>query len=510
MSHFFSINPFTEKKVSEVEFDDMELVNFKIHQLSVSLEYWKRLSLAQRGKKIKSLKSLLQKDKRKIAQMISQEMGKPIKESLAEVEKTLTLFDDYIDQAIVVLQNKKIQAQYHETYIGFKPLGIVLTFMPWNFPLWQFFRFAVPAWLSGNVILLKHSENTPFIAQWIQSTCRKNFSQAIVNSFYLPIKTLKQQKEFDKIFLDSRIRAVTFTGSSEVGRIIAQKAGYGLKKMVLELGGSDAYVVTQSADPLISAFKCVQAKLINNGQSCIAAKRFFVHKSLFNVWFSEFTRIVNEKRIGNPLDSSTDLGPICSIQAQRKIQKQISRLNQISKQIQNANGISYAIQNVRNKKIISKNSHLKFISHWKSSIKVPKSGYFQLPEFYIFQLSDFKKQKKQSAMHLELQKQFEDVFHHSEVFGPVGVIIVYDDHLDLDIEINKSQYGLGAVIFGSPQDISQMDWVSGLDVGMIVINDILKSDPRSSFGGVKNSGFGRELGEFGLYEFCNVQLLGLG
>lgn len=472
MDNFFkTYNPTTEESLNVYSYHTEDELNQKLQNLFDQQKDWKKKSLAQRIQVLKKIKQQIQNVSEQLSMVMSVEMGKPLAESKAEVQKCLTLFDYYELHAEQLLAPREVLAQYPKSQVRFQPMGIVLSFMPWNFPLWQVMRFAVPAWLAGNVILQKHSELTAGVSILIERLVLEATGLHLLENIFLPVSRIKD------LYADNRIQAVTFTGSTNVGALVAEQAGRNLKKCVLELGGSDAYILDPSADLKTAIEFCAKAKLVNNGQSCVAAKRFFVPEEMLESFVFSLSEKLKSKKMGNPLESGTDLGPLASQAFKNKIQSQWDSLSALTRHSLNTSS-----------ELMGLNNRL-----------TPDKGYFFSPKIAV--VSDLKPAQ---------EHQFIQSFQEEEFFGPVALVYSYKSQEEMLYRVNQSPYGLGAAWFGDPEKFAKENMADQIDVGMIAVNEMIKSDARLPFGGVKKSGFGRELGDFGIFEFCSVQTLGWG
>lgn len=468
---FTTINPANEEIIQSYRYHSDKEIEERLEGLFQAQKVWKKRSLQKRCEDLEKIKKILSSRAGEMALLISTEMGKPLTEARAEVQKSLTLFDYYKDKSVELLGVREVPAHYGKSEIHFLPLGVVLSFMPWNFPLWQVLRFAVPSWLAGNVVLQKHSEITAGVALLIEKIVTESVDVALLKNLFI------EPPRLEKIYQDPRLQAVTFTGSSAVGSMVAQKAGQNLKKSVLELGGSDAYIIDKTASLDKAVDYCVKAKLVNNGQSCVAAKRFFVPDSLVEPFTNLFAEKVLQKKMGSPLEVDTELGPLASQRFQFKLQSQWIE----------AQKLAHASLN-RSELFRKLNFQV-----------VPLKGFFFAPKMMV--VSDLSSQE---------EGHFVRAFQEEEFFGPVALVYAYKNEEEMFRRVNQSPYGLGAAWFGDPEKFRKQKIHESLEVGMIAVNEMIKSDARLPFGGVKKSGYGRELGAFGIYEFCNVQSLGWG
>jgi succinate-semialdehyde dehydrogenase/glutarate-semialdehyde dehydrogenase len=365
---------------------------------------------------------------------MSAEMGKPISQSLAEIDKCINLVDYAVQNYVQFLDPEFVDTEGKKTYVRFDPLGTILLVMPWNFPLWQVMRAAVPAMLAGNTIMLKHASIVTGTSLMIEKIFESPAFKSIVAS---GPRTLS---------LIQKVDGVSFTGSTAVGKSIAQEAGKHLKKAVLELGGSDPFIVLKSADINEVAEKAVLARMQNNGQSCIASKRFLVHEEILDEFLEKVSDKFSSIKIGDPLDNETFLGPLSSKEQTSLVSDQIKRLSSIGS--------------------------VKEFGKAAGGIIPPTLA--------------------------EITGKFDE-----EIFGPVAIITKFNKNEDAVRIANDTPYGLGSSIWGSPEEAEEM--APKIEAGMVFVNKVVGSDPRVPFGGIKQSGLGRELSRFGLREFTNIK-----
>lgn len=463
MNHFETHNPTTEEKLYTYLYMSEKEVFKKIQTLNTSFDIWKSMTVVQRLAWLENFKNNLKNATPELAAMITETMGKPLMESRLEVEKCIAQFEYYINKGPELIQTQSLSAHYPDMRVNFLPLGIVFSIMPWNYPAWQFFRFAVAAWLAGNVILLKHSEITTSIGLFLEKLVEKTQGPDVLQTVVIA------PEQSESIFAHHSVRAVTFTGSSKVGRTIAEISGRYLKKSVLELGGNDGFIVDITADPVKAAKLAVSGRLVNNGQSCICSKRFFVPKDKALVFMHQVESEIKSYVVGNPLDKKTRLGPLAHKRFFDEYQSYVTYLKGVAAMVTEALPME------------------------------AKKGYFVSPHFFL--LDDRKMKDKQSKVYQFFQTQ--------EVFAPLGMVVSYENDKELWSLANDSPYGLGGVWVGDAEKFKSEKLHLKFDVGMIAVNEILKSDARVPFGGVKDSGYGRESGEFGIREFCNTQSLGI-
>jgi succinate-semialdehyde dehydrogenase/glutarate-semialdehyde dehydrogenase len=443
---YVTINPVNNQLVKEFPLDAYPDLIISMDAFNV----WRKYTVEERGKQLKRVSELLEKNKKKFAELVTLEMGKPIREAEYEINKTLTAFDYYIQSAAEFLKDEIVQSNASKSYIRFEPLGIIFSIMPWNFPFWQVFRFAIPTLISGNVSILKHAPNVPQCAQAIAELFKDaGLPDGVFKNYFL------SNKDAGKLIADKRIAGISFTGSDATGSILAEQAGKNIKKCVMELGGNDAFIVMEDAHLDFTIAGAIKSRSINAGQSCNGAKRFIVVEKVAALFTQKLVEAVRQLKIGEPTDETTQIGPLARKDLAEKVRMQI------------ADSVSQGA-----------------IPHY--GVDVPKNnGNFVSPVV----LTNVK----------EGMKAFDE-----EIFGPVWSVIVVKDADEAIKTANNSAYGLGASVW-TGDAIKAEQYVSELQAGNVFINDIVKSDPRLPFGGVKRSGFGRELSEHGLKEFVNIK-----
>ena len=416
-----------------------------------AFDWWSRTSFQERSELLNRVADILESKKTYFARLMAEEMGKLYASGIAEIEKCAWVCRHFASHGEALLQSETIATEARKSYVSFKPLGAILAVMPWNFPFWQVFRFAAPAIMAGNTILLKHASNVPACAVEIEKIFRD--AGAISGLFQtLLIHTSK----VETCLSHPVVKAVTLTGSTEAGREIGAMAGHYLKKCVLELGGSDAYIILKDADLPFAVKTCVQSRLINSGQSCVSAKRFIVDAAVYDVFRKRFTDEMNKVILGFPMADRTELGPLASIQQRDRLHDQVLRSVKMGAVLETGGQIP------------------------------PSNGAF----YPATVLSNVKKG----------MPAFDE-----ELFGPVAAIIKAEDEADAIMLANDSVFGLGAAIFSRDIEYAEEVGRELLDVGMVFINEMVKSDPRLPFGGIKESGFGRELSSWGIREFTNIK-----
>ena len=412
---------------------------------------WRRTSFAERGTILHKAAEVLRARKDEFARLMTDEMGKTLDEGRGEVEKCATNCDWFADHAQEYLANEPVDIGGGEAFVTFNPLGVILAVMPWNFPFWQVFRAAAPALMAGNGMLLKHASNVPGCALAIEEVLHQaGVPRDLFRTLLLP------SKHVEALIKDNNVTAVTLTGSVAAGRSVATAAGSVLKKCVLELGGSDAYLVLEDADIEAAAKVAATARMVNGGQSCIAGKRFIVVRSIVAEFEQAMVEAMGAFEIGDPSREGTKLGPMVSVKARDEIHEQVT-------------------------KSIAKGARLLLGG------EIPDRPGAWYPATV---LSDVR--PGQPA-------------HDEEVFGPVAAIIAADDEADAIRIANDSEFGLGSGVLTSDLQRGRRIAAEQLEAGMSFVNENVRSDPRAPFGGVKHSGYGRECSAFGIREFVNIK-----
>jgi len=445
-----SINPATGEVLRRFEAHDEAFVETALERAVAAFRSWRLVPFAERAPLMARAAQVLEADKRRFAETMTLEMGKPIGAALAEAEKCAWVCRFYAENAARFLAPEVVATDASRSYVRYDPLGAVLAVMPWNFPFWQVFRFAAPALMAGNVGLLKHASNVPQCALAIEEVfSRSGFPAGCFRTLLIG------GERASGLVADPRIAAVTLTGSEGAGIAVGRAAGERLKKVVLELGGSDPFIVMPSADIALAAATAVRARCINNGQSCIAAKRFLAHRAIAE----EFTRrMVDGMRaltVGDPMDPATDIGPLATPEIRDELAEQVER---------------------------SVAAGARLLCGGR---KLAGAGNFYEPTV----LAD-------PPAGTPAREQ--------ELFGPVATLFTVND-LDEAIAIaNETEFGLGAAAW-TLDAAEQERFARDLEVGSVFLNGMVKSDPRLPFGGIKRSGFGRELAAQGIREFVNVK-----
>lgn len=446
-----SVNPATGRTIKSYPQMTPQEVKAIIEQAHQAFLTWRTTSFAERAKLMKAAASVLRDGKEQYARLMAEEMGKPVRDGRAETDKCAWICDYYAENAERFLAAEPIETEATESFVTFQPLGVVLAVMPWNFPLYQVFRFAVPGLMAGNTGVLKHASNVPGSALAIEEVFAKaGFPDNVFRTLLIGSAMVND------VIDHPRIVAVTLTGSTAAGKAVAQKAGEALKKTVLELGGSDAYLILEDADLEPAVEACVTSRLINAGQSCIAAKRFIVPDKVRGEFERRFVELMKSKTMGDPLAEATDLGP----QARHDLRDDLHRQVRAS---------------------IDKGAQCLLGG------EIPDSpGAFYPPTV----LSGVTKGMPA---------------YDEELFGPVAAIIPVKDDDEAIRVANDSEFGLGAAVFTKDAKRGEVIAATQLEAGCCFVNAFVRSDPRLPFGGVKTSGYGRELGQFGIREFVNIK-----
>ena len=443
-----TINPTTEETIKEYQvITENELKN-KIAKSRETFSKWK-VDSKKRSTFLHILSEELRKNKESLAKIATQEMGKPLKESLAEVEKCAWAMEFYGDNGEVFLNQEVINTDARKSFVSFEPIGIIASIMPWNFPYWQALRFAAPSLMAGNTIVLKPASVTMQCGLEMENMFLKSgFPEGV-------FQTLISDSKMAEKLIDSDVNAVTFTGSNLVGAKVAQRASSQIKKCVLELGGSDPFIVCSDADVEKASTGAVKGRFINCGQSCIASKRFFVVKNIAGEFIEKFVQKVEKLNVGDPMSEETDMGPLVNADGLHRIEELV-------------------------KDAVDKGAHI-----LTGGKRLKNKGYFYAPTV--------------------LDKITPNMLvAYEETFGPVAPVTIVEDEDEAIKLANSSQYGLGASIW--TKNLAKAEKLSRqVESGIVTVNNVVISDPRIPFGGVKQSGFGRELSRYGMLEFVNVK-----
>ncbi len=445
-----SINPATQEAIAEYEIDSDKIVSQIIENSHKTWQKFKDTPIKKRSEYLLKVAQLLRNNKECYGKLITSEMGKPIKQSISEVEKCAWVCEYYANNAESILAEEVIKTEASESYVRFDPIGIVLAVMPWNFPFWQVFRFAAPALMAGNVCLLKHASNVPGCSLLIQHIFElAGFPKFCFNSLLI------SSSQVELVIRNPLVKAATLTGSEPAGKSIASIAGSCIKKTVLELGGSDPFIILEDADLEKAAKTAITARLLANGQSCIAAKRFIVVDKVYEKFVDLFVENMKIVKVGNPIDPDTDLGPLVRKEALEEIEFQVSESVKLGATV------------------------------LFGGKKIDGVGYFYEPTI----LANVKKGMPA---------------YNQEVFGPVAAVIKVKDEKEAIKVANDTEFGLGASLWTNNIDKAKL-LVQKINSGNVFVNELVKSDPRLPFGGVGVSGYGRELSHYGIKEFVNIK-----
>ncbi len=447
-----AINPATGELIKEYPEHDSEQVKNIIGQVHQEHKSWRAVPFSRKSQLMYGAAAILRKNKEEYARTMSLEMGKPITEARAEVEKSAWVCDYYADNAEKFLSDEVIASDASKSFVAFQPLGVVLAVMPWNFPFWQVFRFAAPALMAGNGGVLKHASNVPGSALAIEQVFHEaGFPENIFRTLMISSRMVED------VIRDNRIVAVTLTGSESAGKNVASIAGSELKKTVLELGGSDPYIVLEDADIPACVKTSATSRMINAGQSCIAAKRFIVVERVLDQFTEQQVEIIRSMKVGNPLDEDTKVGPLARTDLRDELHEQVQ-------------------------KSIKKGALL-----LTGGKPVPGPGAFYEPTV----LGNVTKGMPA---------------YDEETFGPVAAIIPVKDMEEAVAVANDSIFGLGGAVWS--RDLKKAEEVARrVESGAMFVNGLTKSDPRLPFGGIKKSGYGRELSHYGIKEFVNIKTI---
>ena len=447
-----SINPATGEKLKEFSpFDDAEIER-RLTRAEEAFRKYRHTTLTDRSVLLEATAELLFQEKKRFAEIITLEMGKLFHDSIAEIEKCARGCQFYAENGQRFLEEEAAQTDAAESYVQYQPLGTILAIMPWNFPFWQVFRFAAPTLLAGNVGLLKHASNVPQCGLAIEEIlCRAGFADGVFQTLLI------EPELVEKLIVDSRVKAVTLTGSEKAGSAVASIAAREIKKSVLELGGSDAFIVMPSADFERALTTAVKARTINTGQSCIAAKRLIVADEIYDEFLDQFVARMRALKVGDPMDEATEIGPLATEQILQGVHDQVQ-------------------------KTIAAGAKL-----LTGGNRIHGPGFFYEPTVLI-----------------DVPK--ESPAYREEVFGPVASIFRVRDANEAVELANDTTFGLGSSAWTNDREEQKL-FASELETGMVFINAMVASDPRLPFGGVKRSGFGRELGAAGIREFTNTKTI---
>lgn len=446
-----SINPVNLEVIKTYQTMQLAEINKIINSANNAFESWRKTSFDKRSKLMLKVARVLRNNIDEYSRLMTLEMGKPFTQSKAEVEKCAWVCEYYAEKADKFLAEEIIKTDATKSFVTFQPLGVVLAVMPWNFPFWQVFRFAAPGLMAGNAGILKHASNVSGCALAIEKVfVEAGFPENLFRTILVP------SSEMENVIKNDNIKAVTLTGSVPAGKAVAKTAGSVLKKSVMELGGSDPYVILEDADLEMTAETCVTARLINGGQSCIAAKRFIIVEKVYNEFEKLFIEKMKTKKMGDPFDETKHIGPQASVSLRDELHQQVEK-------------------------------------SIKLGAKLMLGGTIPETEGAWYPPTVLSNVKKGMPAYDE------------ELFGPVAALITAKDENEAIEIANDSIFGLGAAVFTRNFERGEKIAKEKLNAGCCFVNAFVKSDPRLPFGGIKYSGYGRELSSFGIREFVNIK-----
>jgi succinate-semialdehyde dehydrogenase / glutarate-semialdehyde dehydrogenase len=450
-----SVNPATQETLKTFAALTAEQLDENLSRAHTAFLDHRRTTFTERASMMQRAAEILESEQKDFARLMTLEMGKPLNAAVQEAEKCARVCRYYAENAERHLADEVVETNATKSFVRFQPLGVVLAVMPWNFPFWQVFRFAAPALMAGNTGLLKHASNVPQCALAIEEIFRRaGFADGVFQTLLIGSEAVQSVLE------DKRVAAATLTGSEPAGRSVASIAGRQIRKTVLELGGSDPFIVMPSADFEPAVTTAVKARTINNGQSCIAAKRFIVHEKIYGEFEERFVEVMKALRVGDPLESSTDIGPLATDQILKDLEEQVT--------VSVAAGAKL-LTGGRRCELEGELAH----------------GNFYEPTV----LADIPREAPAYA---------------DEIFGPVASLFRVAN-INEAIELaNATTFGLGAAAWTNDAE-ERVRFINEIEAGSVFINGMVASDPRLPFGGVKNSGYGRELSYFGIREFVNIK-----
>jgi succinate-semialdehyde dehydrogenase/glutarate-semialdehyde dehydrogenase len=447
-----SINPTTGETLKEFEPFNDDQIEKCLERSEHAFAHHRRRPFAERAQTLMATASLLDQEKDKLARTITLEMGKLFSAACDEITKCARACQFYAENAERFLEDEAAQTSAGRSYVSYQALGPVLAIMPWNFPFWQVFRFAAPALMAGNVGLLKHAANVPQCALAIeQILCRAGFEEGVFQTLLI------EAKQVEKVIADPRVKAVTLTGSEKAGSAVASAAAREIKKSVLELGGNDPFIVMPSADFESALTTAIKARTINSGQSCIAAKRFLIADKIYDRFLQQFVERMRALKVGDPFDETTEIGPLATEQILQGVHEQVQKSIAAGARILTGGN------------------------------RIRGPGFFYEPTVLV-------------------DVPAESPAYREEVFGPVASFFRVRDAADAVEIANDTAFGLGASAWTNDRTEQEL-FESELEAGLVFINAMVASDPRLPFGGVKRSGFGRELATAGIREFVNTKTI---
>jgi succinate-semialdehyde dehydrogenase/glutarate-semialdehyde dehydrogenase len=446
-----AINPATGEVIATYEEPTPAAVNKIIDEVHEAFLAWRRQSFVDRAEPMRKAAEILRAEAQEFARLMAREMGKPVRDGVAEAQKCALACDFYAENAARFLAREPIATEARNSFVAFNPLGVVLAIMPWNFPFWQVFRFAAPGLMAGNTAVLKHASNVPGCALAIEDILRRaGFPDNVFRTLMIG------NRQVDAVIEHPLVRAATLTGSGTAGRAVARKAGELLKKTVLELGGSDPYLVLEDADLELAATVCTKGRLVNSGQSCIAAKRFIVIDTVRADFEERFVKRMAAPKMGDPLQQDTEIGPLARHDLRDSLHHQV--------EASIARGAKCLLGG-----------------------KIPDGNGAYYPPTVLTHV-----RKGMPA-------------YEEELFGPVAAIIPVKSEDEAIATANDSSFGLGGAVITRDRTRGERIAAELIDSGCVFVNENVKSDPRLPFGGVKESGYGRELSAYGIKEFVNIK-----
>lgn len=451
-----SVDPATGKIIATYKIDDEKKIERSLRSADKAFKQWSGQTFKQRAAVLKKIAVELKKDKHKLAELATREMGKPITQSILEVEKCAMSLEYYAKHGASFLADEMVATEASKSYVSYQPLGIVLAIMPWNFPYWQVFRAMGPILMAGNTMVLKHASNVSGCAKAIEKIMKDaDVPAGLFHTLLVPGTDVKPLIEHPLV------AAVTLTGSTVAGKQVASTAGAHIKKQVLELGGSDAYIVLKDADMQLAVDTCVKGRLYNSGQSCVCAKRFIVDKAVRKEFETKMTEQMKASAFGHPMDTANRIGPLARVDLRDELHQQVT--DSIAK-----------------------------------GAKLLCGGYIPDGAGAYYPPTVLTNVKKGMPAYYE------------ELFGPVAAIIEARDEEHAIELANDSIYGLGSGIFSKNVKKAEKIAATRIQAGNCFVNAFVHSDPRLPFGGVKQSGYGRELSVFGIREFTNIKTVFIG
>ncbi|MCB0735429.1 MAG: NAD-dependent succinate-semialdehyde dehydrogenase [Bacteroidetes bacterium] len=451
-----TINPTTEEELADYPSISLSDIHDLIHQANVAQKSWAEVDVSDRCNPVRQLGRLLQNHQQELAYLMAQEMGKPLAEGQAEIEKCVMLCEHYAQHGPKYLAPQEHTYPDLNARVIHQPLGVVLAIMPWNFPFWQVFRCAIPALIAGNAVLLKHAPNVLGCGERIAELMQEaNFPPSVFQHVIISVS------EVQHVIEHPLVRSVSLTGSERAGRAVAEQAGRHLTPTVLELGGNDAYLLLHDADLDAAVEAVVASRMRNNGQSCIGAKRCVVHTDIHDEFVTRILERLSMLKVGNPLEPDTDLGPIAREDLRAQLHQQVLKSMEQGGRCLTGGQLPQ------------------------------RSGWFYPPTLLTEVVPGM--------------PAFDE-----ELFGPVISVVSFQTEEDGIRLANQSMFGLGGAIFSRDVDRARLIAEQHLEAGSVAINGFVRSDPRVPFGGIKNSGYGRELGRVGMLEFVNIKTVTLG